>query len=80
MDAIAIEVPDMNDSVSKITLLGTQYQIRFTYNDTEGYWYFGLVRFLGQSYPHWRKDCPSIPSQPVLGRRKYTSRRVRRSL
>lgn len=28
MDYIIIEVPDMNDSISRIVLLGKQYQIR----------------------------------------------------
>lgn len=68
MDAIAIEVPDMNDSVSKVTL--ARYAVPDTLHLQR---YGGLlvlrsVRFLGQSYPNWRKDCPSIPSQPVLGR------------
>ena len=31
-----------NDSVSCIVLAGTQYLIHFTYNDTAGYWTFGL--------------------------------------
>ncbi len=42
MDYIIIEVPDMNDSNSRIVLDGTVYYIRFTYNDTMGYWKFGL--------------------------------------
>ena len=36
MDYITIEVPDMNDSVSRIVLNNTAYQIRFTWNDTGG--------------------------------------------
>ena len=32
-----IEVPDMNDSVSRIVLDGTVYLIRFTYNDTKDF-------------------------------------------
>ena len=46
-----IAVPDMNDSVSRIVLNGTVYQIRFTYNDTEGRWYFGLND--AQGAPRW---------------------------
>lgn len=61
MYAIAIEVPDMNDSVSKVTLLGTQYQIRFTYNDTEGYWYFGLYDSLGNPIRIGEKIVPQFP-------------------
>ena len=36
MDYTVIEVPDMNDSVSRISLQGSQYQLRFTWNDTAG--------------------------------------------
>ena len=42
MDYIIIEVPDMNDSVSRIVLGGTAYHIRFTWIDSAGYWTFGL--------------------------------------
>lgn len=49
MDYITIEVPDMNDSVSRIVLNGTAYQIRFTWNDTGGYWKFSV--YDPQSHP-----------------------------
>lgn len=39
---VYISVPDMNDSVSSITLLGKEYMIRFTYNGTYDFWSFGL--------------------------------------
>lgn len=42
MDYIVIEVPDMNDSVSRIVLSGKQYFIRFSYNDTFDFWKFSL--------------------------------------
>ena len=42
MDYIVIEVPDMNDSISRIVLNGKPYYIRFSYNDTKDYWKFGL--------------------------------------
>lgn len=35
MDYTIIEVPDMNDSVSRVVLSGTAYLIRFTYNDSK---------------------------------------------
>lgn len=35
MDYTVIEVPDMNDSVSRISLQGSQYQLRFTSCDTQ---------------------------------------------
>ena len=67
MDAIAITVPDMNDSVSRITLLGTQYQIRFTYNDTGGYWYFGLYDAFGGPIRIGVKVVPRFPLNIFLG-------------
>ena len=39
---VKIYVPDMNDSVGKITLDGKNYNIRFTYNASGDYWSFGL--------------------------------------
>jgi len=48
MQFIIIEVPDMNDSVSRIVLDGTAYLIRFTYNHTEDYWKFGLYTTLNE--------------------------------
>ena len=37
-----IQVPDMNDSVSRVTLAGQEYMIRFTWNETCRSWSFGL--------------------------------------
>ena len=42
MDYIVIDLPQMNDSFSRVSLSGTAYYIRMTYNDTGGYWMFGL--------------------------------------
>jgi len=42
MEYIIIEVPDMNDSISRIVLNGTAYMLRFSYNDTCDYWKFSL--------------------------------------
>lgn len=42
MNYTIIEVPDMNDSVSRIVLSKKAYLIRFTYNDTFDYWKFSL--------------------------------------
>lgn len=42
MEIITIEVPDLNDSVSRLMLGDVYCQIRFTYNDTKDYWYFGI--------------------------------------
>jgi len=37
-----IEVPDMNDSVSTLSIDGKEYELRFTYNVKFDYWSFGL--------------------------------------
>lgn len=42
MKTIRIEIPDHNDSFSRITLLGKVYYLRFSWNETEQRWYFGL--------------------------------------
>lgn len=39
---ISITVPDLNDSVGRITLSDREYYIRFTYNSTKDYWSVGL--------------------------------------
>ena len=61
MEYIVIEVPDMNDSVSRIVLNGKQYLIRFTYNDTGGYWSFGLSDALGEPIVMGVKVVPRFP-------------------
>lgn len=33
-----IKVPDMNDSVSNLSIDGTEYILRFTYNEKYDYW------------------------------------------
>lgn len=38
----AIDVPDLNDSIGRISLGGKEYYIRFTYNASYDYWSFGL--------------------------------------
>lgn len=39
---IYIAVPNMNDSVSDVTIDDVQYRLRFTYNETYDYWSFGV--------------------------------------
>lgn len=39
---IYIEVPDMNDSMSEISIDGVTYLLRFTYNERYKYWNFGI--------------------------------------
>lgn len=37
-----IKVPDMNDSMSSLSIDGKEYILRFTYNENYDYWSFGL--------------------------------------
>lgn len=37
-----IKVPDMNDSMSILSINGREYVLRFTYNEKYDYWSFGL--------------------------------------
>lgn len=67
MDYIIIEVPDMNDSISRIVLRGKQYQLRFTYNDTGGYWSFGLMDSLGTPLLIGVKIVPQFPLNLFYG-------------
>lgn len=39
---VIIKVPNLNDSVSRITLGKKDYNIRFTYNPSADSWYFSL--------------------------------------
>ncbi len=61
MEYTIIEVPDMNDSVSRVVLNGKQYQVRFTWNDTGGYWSFGLLDSLGTPIVVGMKIVPRFP-------------------
>jgi len=67
MEYINIEVPDMNDSVSRISLNGKQYQIRFTYNDTCDYWTFGISDSLGNPIRIGIKIVPKMPLNLFCG-------------
>jgi hypothetical protein len=64
---IIIEVPDMNDSVSTVVLSGEQYQVRFTYNDTGGYWSFGIYDTLGNPIRVGIKMVPKMPLNLFCG-------------
>lgn len=61
MDFIKIEVPDMNDSVSRIVLSGKAYLIRFTYNDTCDYWKFSLYDTQNEPIALGIKIVPRFP-------------------
>ena len=67
MDYITIEVPDMNDSVSRIVLNNTAYQIRFTWTDTGGYWKFSVYDPQSQPIVVGIKIVPRFPINLFYG-------------
>lgn len=67
MEYIVIEVPDMNDSVSRVVLNGVQYQIRFSYNDTKDYWKFSLYNSLNEPIVLGIKIMPRFPLNVFYG-------------
>lgn len=42
MTVTKIDVPDYHDSMSKVTIDGTVYHLRFTYNSFGDYWSMGI--------------------------------------
>ncbi|WP_337937744.1 phage baseplate plug family protein [Anaerotignum faecicola] len=61
MEYTIIEVPDMNDSVSRIVLNDTVYFIRFTYNDTADYWKVSLYDAQNEPIVLGIKIVPRFP-------------------
>ena len=60
MEYVIIEVPDMNDSMSRVVLSGAYCQIRFTYNDTMDYWTFGIYDDRNEPIAIGMKIVPNI--------------------
>lgn len=58
---ISINVPDKNDSVSRVTLAGSVYNIRFTWNQFGQYWTFGLYDSDMEPIMHSKKIVPYAP-------------------
>jgi hypothetical protein len=56
-----IEIPDRNDSISRITLSGKEYYIRFTYNPSYDYWSFGLYKINMEPILPMTKIVPFSP-------------------
>ncbi len=56
-----ITVPDMNDSMSSITIDGEEFVIRFTYNETGDYWSFGIYDVDEQPIVAMTKIVPNFP-------------------
>ncbi len=56
-----IKVPDMNDSMSSLSIDGTEYLIRFTYNERYDYWSFGLYKGGGEPIIAMTRIVPNFP-------------------
>ena len=67
MEYTIIDIPDMNDSVSRVVLNNKEYNIRFTYNDSYDYWKFSL--YDSQSNPIYLniKIVPKFPLNIFIG-------------
>lgn len=61
MIRIEIKIPDMNDSFSKIAIDGTEYMLRFTWNDTKNRWYFGIYTVMREPIVQGIKLVPKFP-------------------
>lgn len=61
MKRLEIYVPDMNDSFSRVLLDGTEYLLRFTWNDTKARWYFGIYTVLREPIVQGLKIVPQFP-------------------
>ncbi len=67
MEYIIIDVPDLNDSVSRVVLAGIPYYIRFTYNDTCDYWKFSLYNSQNEPIVVGIKIVPRFPLNVFYG-------------
>ena len=61
MARLDIAVPDLNDSFSRVVLDGTQYLIRFTWNDTAQRWSFGLYTIQREPLVQGQRMVPLFP-------------------
>ncbi|MCM1059087.1 MAG: hypothetical protein NC452_02210 [Eubacterium sp.] len=67
MQYTIIDVPDLNDSKSRVVLDGTPYIIRFTYNDTFDYWTFSLYTTMNFPIVQGVKIVPKFPLNLFYG-------------
>ena len=56
-----IKVPDMNDSMSALSIDGAEYLLRFTYNEKYDYWSFGLYSIEEKPIIAMTKIIPTFP-------------------
>lgn len=58
---IVIQVPEYNDSFSRVVLGRKEYLIRFSYNDSGNYWTFGIYDGNRNPYVTGIKIVPNAP-------------------
>ena len=63
----------MNDSLSRVVLKSTAYYIRFTYDDTNDHWKFGLYASLKNPISIGIKIVPNFPLNLFSGYMKFPS-------
>lgn len=56
-----IKVPDMNDSLSNLSIDGKEYLLRFTYNERYDYWSFGLYKSENEPVIAMTRIVPNFP-------------------
>lgn len=56
-----IKVPDMNDSMSSISIDGVEYVLRFTYNEKYDYWSFGVYDSKREPIIAMTRIVPNFP-------------------
>ena len=67
MDYTIIEVPDMNDSISRVVLAGTPYLIRFSYNAARYFWKFSLIDIQSRPINQVDKIVTNFPLNVFAG-------------
>ena len=73
MKYTTIEVPDKNDSLSRIVLNGTAYLIRFTYQSANDYWKFGIYTVQKEPVVIGVKIVPNFPLNLFWGNAELTN-------
>lgn len=58
-----ITVPDMNDSMSRLSINNVEYYLRFTYNEKYDFWSFGLY---DENYEPIIAMTRIVPNFPIL--------------
>ncbi len=56
-----IKVPDMNDSISTLSIDGVEYLLRFTYNEKYDFWSFGLYTAEEEPIIAMTRIVPNFP-------------------